>query len=216
MALKGGYEGYASLLGDLANPAVDILGEGDYATTVAAKEKLKKGGNVMEAAVLFLYGALLYAQSWDLFRLTSPRTTAIVGAGVGISLIGFVLFKPLNLLTQADPWAILSGVPLLGIYALLLAATGLWDFDRRAMGLFAALLGVLSLAFALYFSVTVPSLWLAVGGVLLALALALYFVLEGLQFRARGFELLTAWITLIVGIVWSLMAGGVFLRVITL
>lgn len=168
----------------------------------------------MEALALVLIGLVMYVHGWHLLGLTESRSTGIVGAVVGIALAALVLYKPVAAATGADP-GLLAALLLLGaVYALLVAAVGLWDFDARTLGFYSIFLAVSLVVIAVYFGSVEISTMLAVAAGVLAVPFALLFFHLVPPFRRIG--VLTGWFFLVLGAAAALIGYGVYLNLIDL
>ena len=172
----------------------------------------------MEAIFLILIGAALYSQSWYVLGMYSEgRTMAVFVGGLGLLSLATIMFEPTligsDLVRASDPSADLlteitvmkALIAMWAVYAVGVAAHGLWDFDERAIGFYSGFLTVGSLVAFLYFVLNLQlagyddTVWLglsAAGLVLTALAGIAFFYL------AFGFVVLR----LVAG--WFMLLGG--------
>ena len=115
----------------------------------------------MEGIALILIGTAIFSHSWYLLGLYSDGRTigtvmAALGAGLVVSLFAF---DPQILGEQSNYTARQVGeVPVLktimvawAVYALVVAAQGIWDLEDRAIGFYAVPLTVVSLIALLFF-----------------------------------------------------------------
>ena len=91
----------------------------------------------MEIVFLILLPAALWAHAWYLLGFyTNPRTLGLIAAGVAIALLAHVVQAPLGMLSTASTAAMSAFILIWAVYALLVAAVGLWGFDERTVGFY--------------------------------------------------------------------------------
>ena len=93
----------------------------------------------MDALAVVLFALVLFSHSWNLLGKTDLKLPGIIAGTVSIVLILLIMFKPLNLMTGASPVSIALCLVLFTLYAVSLAAIGLWKFDPRLLGYYSAL-----------------------------------------------------------------------------
>ena len=167
----------------------------------------------MEIVFLILLPAALWAHAWYLLGFyTNPRTLGLIAAGVAIALLALVVQAPLGMLSTASTAAMSAFILIWAVYALLVAAVGLWGFDERTVGFYSLFLWVISLIFVGYFfggeflsGAAIISVVMGVSALLLSvLAALLFFYLTPPLTRMRQ---ATGWVFLIVSIIIALLGG---------
>lgn len=147
----------------------------------------------------------MFMQAWQYFGLSQPKTTGIVGAAGALALASLVAWKPLELVAKEGKYDVegLAATTLLwAIYAALVAAVGLWDFDPRGLGLYAIFPAVLAAGGAIASAVTGPALWVACPAIT-AVAFGMVFFYLGVPFK--GLRLATAWVLVVAGVAHALL-----------
>ena len=165
----------------------------------------------MELIFNVLLGSTLFMYAWQMFGVSERKTTGIVGAVGALGIVSIATFKPVAMLTkvEAAPMAVLMFVG--ATYCALVAATGLWDFDTRGLG-FWSILGVVTGLGQLAYSVSVAyHLSGIIEGIGLSVAFAVLFFHLGL--RNQGLRLVTAWVFLVVSILFVLLTVGIIFKV---
>ncbi len=177
----------------------------------------------MEAIFLVLIGAAIFSHSWFVLGMyTEGRTMGVLTGALGVVALATVIFDPATfapmLLTAdgekaevvkdlevvASNNVMKSLIVVWGVYAIGVAAHGIWDYEERAIGFFGGILAAVSLVATIYFFVELAdrygdAVWLALSGSSLIMTL-----LAGLLafYLATPFQVLR----LLTG--WSLMIGG--------
>ncbi len=176
----------------------------------------------MEAVFFILIGGALFAQSWYMLGLYSDegRTMAVIVGGLGLlSLVALststfdsmlltetgkkgIAVKPEEVLAATTLMKTL--IALWSIYAIGVAAHGLWEFDGRAIGFYSVFLSIASLVVFIYYAAELQPIygnatWLSLSGATLVLT-----VLAGMMFFALSF----AFNVLRVVSGWFLLIGG--------
>ncbi|MFQ5933622.1 MAG: hypothetical protein ACE5KI_03155, partial [Dehalococcoidia bacterium] len=103
----------------------------------------------MESFMFIVIGAVLFAQGWNLLRVVDLRTVGLLAAAGAIGLLGMSTIGDIAAASDVSNTIIVTYAILLALYAAVLAAVGLWDFDARTLGLYAIFLGVGAIVFAL-------------------------------------------------------------------
>ena len=185
----------------------------------------------MEGVFLVLIGGALFSQAWYILGMYSEgRTMGIFVGGLGLLALGTVVFAfdPV-LLTGLlkDGTAVSSGTEVVAqatvmktvivvwaLYTIGVAASGLWDFDERAIGFYSAFAAVTTLVSFIYFAVELEGTysdgtWLGLSGatLLLTLAGAVMFFYQAFQFNVL--RLLSGWSLLIGGSAIGLIGLGI-------
>ena len=193
----------------------------------------------MEGLFFILIGAALFSQSWYMLGLYSDgRTVGIITGGLGLLAIAAVLLSPASTLTasgsawmlftregvKSGPWlaqAMTMKALILawGLYAVGVAAHGLWDLDERAIGFYSAFLAVLSVAAFIYYTIELELLygvntWLAVSAGALFLTVLATLMFFTLSFTFNVMRIVTGWFILIGGGVIALIGLGVLSTII--
>ena len=167
----------------------------------------------MEIVFLILLPAALWAHAWYLLGFyTNPRTLGLIAAGVAIALLALVVQAPLGMLSIASPAAMSAFILIWAVYALLVAAVGLWGFDERTVGFYSLFLWVMSLIFVGYFfggellgGASLISIVMGVSALMLSvLAALLFFYLTPPFTRMRQ---ATGWFFLTGSIIIALLGG---------
>lgn len=168
----------------------------------------------MEALGLIGLGIVMYMHAWNLLRITEAKTTGIIAAVVGVSMVGLVLFKPVAMASKVDP-AVMTGALLgIAIYALALAAIGLWDFDTRALGMYSLFFAVAALLYVLYHLNITRNIYLGVADLVVAIPFGLLFFHLAPPFRRL--QQLSGWFFLVAAVILGLLGLGHFLNIIDL
>lgn len=175
----------------------------------------------MEGVFLVLIGGVLFSQAWYVLGMYSEgRSMGIFVGGMGLLALGTIAFafEPVLLTGLNNGKTVSSGAQLIGqvmvmktvivvwaLYAIGVAASGLWDFDERAIGFFSAFAAVATLVPFLFFVGELERVydvmtWLSLSGatLLLTMVATVMFFYQGLQFNV---------LRLLSG--WSLLVGGV-------
>ncbi len=160
----------------------------------------------MEALASLLVAAVMFLQAWQFFGLSESKTTGMVGAVGAIGLGSLVVFKPLLPLTEVDWPALSSSIVVWAIYAALVAAVGLWNFDTRGFGFYSILAAVWMLGQVYYTAAVKYTLGGLIEGLLLMVAFGMLFFYWAVPFR--GLRLPTAWVLVVVSVLVALLAGA--------
>ncbi|MFQ5875148.1 MAG: AmiS/UreI family transporter [Dehalococcoidia bacterium] len=102
----------------------------------------------MESFVFIIIGAVLFAQGWNLLRVVDLRTVGFLSAAGAIGLLGVATISDIPPASDLSDSLVVTFAILLAVYAAVLAAVGLWDFDTRTLGLYAIFLAVVVLGLA--------------------------------------------------------------------
>jgi hypothetical protein len=159
----------------------------------------------MDALAVVLFALVLFSHSWNLLGKTDLKLPGIIAGTVSIVLILLVVFKPLNLMTGASPVSIALCLLLFTIYAVSLAAIGLWGFDSSSLGYYSALHALGRILLAVSF--------LSIGGMigiaacLTQIILVVLFILLAIHLIITTHPLrkLTGWFFLIGSVIIFLM-----------
>jgi len=185
----------------------------------------------MEGIFLVLIGGVLFSQAWYVLGMYSEgRSMGIFVGGMGLIALGTIVFafEPVLLTgldngkTVADGAQVLGQITVMkavvavwGLYAIGVAASGLWDFDERAIGFYSAFAAVATLVPFLFFVGELERIyggmvWLSLSGatLLLTMVATVMFFYQGLQFNVL--RLLSGWSLLIGGVA----VGGIGLAII--
>ncbi len=165
----------------------------------------------MEAVVALLLGIVLFMHAWQLFGLSSPKTTGIVGAAGAVALSALVIQSPIAMMTKVEPAAFANSVVVWAIYAVLVAAVGLWGFEARGLGLYSIFAAAIMIGQVIYCSATVYSLVGIICGIIQAVAFAMLFF--HLAIPIQRLRLPTAWVLVVVGVAHGLLGGGLILKI---
>lgn len=167
----------------------------------------------MEGVFLTLVGAALFCQSWYVLGLYSEgRTMGIFVGGLGVLSLGAVTLTPMLLtgvgISPADHLAEVTITEMLvvvwALYAIGVAAHGLWDFDERAIGFYSAFLAVATVIPFIYYVTELEGpysngVWLGMAGSSLALAIVAGMMFFALSFSFNVLRLVSGWFLLLGG-----------------
>ncbi len=100
----------------------------------------------MESFVFIVIGAVLFAQGWNLIRVVDLRTVGFLAGAGAIGILGVITIGDIPMASDGISMAVaVSMAVLLAMYAAVLAAVGLWDFDSRTLGLYSLFLAIVVL-----------------------------------------------------------------------
>ena len=168
----------------------------------------------MEGVFLTLVGAALFCQSWYVLGLYSEgRTMGIFVGGLGVLSLGAVTLTPMLLtavpgVSSPDLLAEVTITEMLitvwALYAIGVAAHGLWDFDERAIGFYSAFLAVATIIPFIYYVTELEGaysngVWLGMAGASLALAVVAGMMFFALSFSFNVLRLVSGWFLLLGG-----------------
>ena len=162
----------------------------------------------MEGLFLTLIGAALFCQSWHVLGMYAEgRTMGVIVGVLGLMSLSAIVMSPVlltgeSMLAETTVMKTLIGV--WAVYAVAVAATGLWDLDDRAIGFYSAFLAIATLVPFIYFAVQLEprygtSAWLGLSTATLTLT-----ILAGIMFFYQAFMLNV--LRLVAG--WFLLLGG--------
>ncbi len=181
----------------------------------------------MEPLFLLLVAAVLFTHSLYFLGLyRDPRTIGLIAGALALGLLLTAATDGLSAPLLVDPHttilvsALRGFIILWAVYAAAVGALGLWRFEERALGFYAALLGVVSLAMVALpwtFSeadISTPAaLAMTAAFLILSLLSAMAFFHLALHFRQlRG---VTGWIFLVGSLVIGGLAFATYLTPIT-
>jgi len=179
----------------------------------------------MEALALIMIGAALFAQSWYLLELyPDGRTMGVFVGGLGLAALVAIPMAPMLLTGQGTGADMATETTVMKVlivlwagYAVGVGAHGLWDFDDRAIGFYAAFVAIVSLVALLYFSSNLQKpygdeVWLALSAPSLLLAILGGMLFFHLAWPFSGLRQVTAWFIL----VGSIAISGIGLIILTL
>ena len=181
----------------------------------------------MEAVFLTLIGAALFSQSWYVLGMYSEgRTMGVFVGGLGLLSLGTITLAPM-LITGEGPGAELlpeitimkTLIFLWALYAIGVAAQGIWDLDERAIGFYSVILSIATLLSFMYFSVELESTysipaWLSISGSSLLLTIISGLTFFYLAFNFKILRLVTGWFLLLGGGVISIIGLCILTTVI--
>ena len=141
----------------------------------------------MESFVFIVFGAVLFAQGWNLIRVVDLRTVGFLAAAGAIGILGVVTIGDIPASSDGISTAVpVSVAVLLAVYAAVLAAVGLWDFDARTLGLYSVFLAIVVLVIGIgvylgliedaNLEISDPEILIGVGMLLLAALFAMLFI----------------------------------------
>ena len=167
----------------------------------------------MEGVFFTLIGAALFSQSWYVLGLYAEgRTMGVFVGGLGLISLGAITFTPMLLtgdgVSTANNLAEVSIIKLLiivwALYAVGVAAHGLWDFDDRAIGFYSAFLAAASLVPFIYFVGELEQpysngVWLGLSGATLVLTVIAGMMFFALSFTFNVLRVVSGWFLLLGG-----------------
>lgn len=166
----------------------------------------------MAALGFILIGAAMVAYGWWQIGVADGRTTGVIAGAAGVFLAAAALFEPAATFGTSSVAPIGALILLWGIYALVVAGTGLWDVGGRALGLYSLFLALAMVAYLIYFvSVAGSIAGAAVSAILVIPFLLLFFqnVPPYPQLRA-----LTGYSFLVSGLIAALTGFAVYLGIL--
>lgn len=163
----------------------------------------------MTALGLILIGATLVAYGWWTIGVADNRTTGVIAGLAGIFLAAAALFEPASTFGTSAVAPIGALILLWGIFALLMAGTGLWDVGGRALGLYSIFLALAMVAYLIYFAGVAGS----IAGTVASAVLIIPFILLFFQNVPPYPQLrtLTGYSFLVSGLVAAALGFGVYL-----
>ena len=165
----------------------------------------------MEAVAGIALGVVVFMQAWQLFGLSEPKTTGIVGLVGAILLAALVAFKPLPMLTKATAEALAASMVIWAVYAALVAAVGLWNFDPRGLGLYSAYGAVAMIGGIIYCVVAKLIVVGLVCNFVQAVAFAMLFFYFAIPYNVL--KKATAWVLVVVGSIHGILAALMIMKV---
>ncbi len=165
----------------------------------------------MEVVMGYVLGAILFLQGCQYLSLSHPRSTGIVGAAGAILLSSLVAFKPLAPLAKIPTEALVATAALWAIYAGLVAAVGLWDFDTRGFGLFGVFAAVISLVAVIYGATAGYTLLPILCSAIATVAFAMVFIYAGTPIK--GLQAATGWVLGVAGVAMIVLHGLAVMKV---
>jgi hypothetical protein len=159
----------------------------------------------MEAIAALALGAVVFMHAWQLFGLSAPKTTGIVGATGAIALTLLAGWAPVPTSSKVALHALLSTIVIWAIYAALVAAVGLWNVDPRGLGLYSAYGAVVMIGQVIYCFTTAFTLAGLICGIVQAVAFAMLFFY--LAIPLNGLKKATAWVLVLVGPIHGILAA---------
>ena len=174
----------------------------------------------MEAVFLTLIGAALFSQSWYVLGMYSEgRTMAVFVGGLGLLSLGAITLTPMLITGEGSGAELLPEttimktlIALWALYAIGVAAQGIWDLDERAIGFYSVILSIATLLFFMYYAVELESTYSVPAWLAISVSSLLLTIISGLTFfyLAFAFKILR----LVTG--WFLLLGGGVISVIGL
>lgn len=168
----------------------------------------------MEGLVLALIGAALFSHSWFLLGLyAEARTVGFIMALIGIALLFTLSFDPQILGAHGNPIEVLGDLTVMkmlvlfwAIYAGVVGAHGVWEYEDRAIGLYCVPLTAVNAISVFYFASVMfgrfsgsAAIAYTFAAVLLTIISAVLFV--NLAIPLRGIRQVTGWFMLVGSIV---------------
>jgi hypothetical protein len=166
----------------------------------------------MEGVFFILIGGALLAQSWYVLGLYSEgRTMGVFVGGLGLLGLATITFTPMLLTgTPATSDALSETtvfktlVLIWALYCIGVAANGLFDFDERAVGFYAAFLSVATAVPFLDYAIALApksrysdAVWLSLSGATLTLSVLAAIVFFYLAFQFNVLRLVAGWFLLL-------------------
>jgi len=165
----------------------------------------------VEAVAAVVLGVVVFMHAWQLFGLSAPKATGIVGATGAIALTALAVLKPAPPLSRVAPEALSSSILIWAIYAALVAAVGLWNVDSRGLGLYSAYAAVVMIGQIIYCTVTTFTLVGLVCGLIQAVAFAMLFFYLAIPFGVL--KRATTWVLVVVGPIHGILAAMMLMKV---
>ena len=174
----------------------------------------------MEGVAFVLIGAIMFSHSWYLLRLyPDGRTMGIFLGALGLASLITISFDPILLTGIGDDGGPLKGanalveikilkmlVILWAVYAVGVAAQGIWELDERAIGFYSAIVAAASIVALVYYATT---LFDPYGNDVLLAMMAGTFFLSVPPAMVFFYYAIPAFASLQVVAGWFLLVGGV-------
>jgi hypothetical protein len=172
----------------------------------------------MEGIFLTLIGAVIFSQSWHILGMYAEgRTMGIIVGALGLMSLSAIVLAPVlltgqNMLIEATVLKTLIG--LWAVYAIAVAAHGIWDLDERAIGFYSAFLALATFVPFIYFAVNLEprygtSVWLGLSASTLILTMLATIVFFYQAFILSVLRLVAGWFFLLGGAVIGLIGIGI-------
>ncbi|MCH7787222.1 MAG: hypothetical protein IIC22_06905 [Chloroflexi bacterium] len=170
----------------------------------------------MEGLFFILIAGALFSHAWYLLGLYNDgRTMGIVMVALGAGALIALTFPPMLLGSAGSAAAMVAQITVMksviimwAIYAAVVAAQGLWDFDDRALGFLGIPLAAVSILALGYFATQMPdhydwTVWLSLtlGFAMLAFIAILLFCHLAIPFRVL--KSFTAWSMLVLSVIMT-------------
>ena len=185
----------------------------------------------MEALFFVVIGAALFSNSWYVLGLyPEGRTMGVFVGALGAAALLALFMDPMLLtgvgestVSPADHLAQITIMKTLIVlwaaFAIGIAAHGIWDFDERAVGLFAGFLTVMSLVAFLYYAIELEPLyrdgtWLGLTAGALVLTILGGMVFFALSFSFTVLRAVAGWFLLLGGGVLGLIGIAILTRMV--
>jgi hypothetical protein len=167
----------------------------------------------VEALAGIILGAVVFMHAWQLFGLSAPRTTGAVGALGAVALVALAVWQPVPTLTAATREALATSLFAWAIYAALVGAIGLWEFEDRGLGLYSVFGLVVMIGQIIYGIAIRPSLVSVLCGIAQGAVFLLLFLYLGLAMA--DLRRVSAWVLLVAGVVHGVLAALVLIAGLT-
>jgi len=174
----------------------------------------------MEPFIFIIIGAVLFVHGWNLIRVVDLRTVGFLAAAASIGLAALVLLQKTVTVTDASNEVVTALAVLLALYAAVLAAVGLWDFDVRTLGLYAIFLAAAMVGYAVFFfgivgDISPSSTLSGIVALVLAIVFGLLFIAYVPPLR-RTYQTVVGYFFLIGAAVVAIVGVGALLDIIEL
>ena len=172
----------------------------------------------MEGVFLTLIGAAIFSQSWHILGMYAEGRTMGINVGtLGLITLSAIVLRPVVLTGQSmliEATVLKTLIALWAVYALAVAAHGIWDLDERAIGFYSAFLALATLIPFIYFAVNLEprygtSVWLGLSASTLILTILATVVFFYQAFMLSILRLVSGWFFLLGGAVIGLIGVGI-------
>jgi hypothetical protein len=181
----------------------------------------------MEGIFLILIGAAIFSHSWYILGMYAEgRMMGVLVGGLGLMSLAALTLTPMLLTGDgkgadmlAETTAMKSLIAMWAVYAVAVAAHGLWDFEERAIGFYCAFLAIATLAPFLYFAVQLEStysnaVWLGLSAATLVLTTLAVITFFYLGLALNVLRLVAGWFLLLGGVAVAAIGLGILSAII--
>jgi hypothetical protein len=162
-------------------------------------------GFLLLAVIIFLFG-------WNKVGVADAKTTSVIAGAAALLMGASVVFQGATIFGTASTAPIGALLLLWAIYGALVAGLGFWDVSGgRALGLYALLLSLAMIAFAVWFGANG-----SIAGVIVTLAVAIPFFLQFIEYIVpiRQLAGLVGFLLLIAGVISGASGIAVYLHML--